>query len=298
MNFVLGVDGGASKTEVKAMSLDNNFSAENISGSTNYKSDGIDNAKKNLTSAIYEVIQKINENTNIVFDCFKSACFGLSGYDFEEEKHIYSDMIFKSELGKYFIQEKTMICNDAKIGLAAGSNSKNGVIFIAGTGSNCYGINNNGQEAKACGWDFILGDNGSGYEIGVKALRAIIRNYDGRGDDTLLSNTILEDLKLNNIFELVHWTYNEFSKEKIASIAKTVERTAYMGDKKSIELLTEEALEAVQSVKAVVSKLNIQDINFDCILAGSIFKDEKYFKSQINFRKLDCLIFIVNQSSI
>lgn len=216
----------------------------------------------------------------------ESSCFGLSGCDTEKDYEIYKKIIFK--IKDYLNSNKIIICNDAKIGLHAATNNKNSLILICGTGSICYGFNENGIEVRANGWDFILGDEGSGYEIGVKALRAIMRNYDSRGENTLLLKTILEDLKLNNIFELINWTYNKFSKEKIANIAKTVERTAHLGDKKSIEIITEQAFEAIKSVKAVVEKLNIQNIYFECILAGSIFKDEKYFKSVVisNLKKL------------
>jgi N-acetylglucosamine kinase-like BadF-type ATPase len=75
-------------------------------------------------------------------------------------------------------------------------------MIICGTGSNCVGINEEGKEAKANGWDYILGDKGSWYKIGIKVLRALMRSYNGRGSDTLLSKTILEDLSIGSVLEL------------------------------------------------------------------------------------------------
>lgn len=142
--------------------------------------------------------------------------------------------------------------------------------------------NEAGQEAKANGWDYILGDEGSGYEIGIKALKAFMRAYDGRGNATYLSKTILEDLNINFTQELVEWAYGSpFSKEKISALAETVCRTAEMGDEVSIRILEEEANEAFISVKAVVDKLGLGDKDFDLVFVGSVFKCEKYFKAPL-----------------
>ena len=115
-----------------------------------------------------------------------------------------------------------MIYNDTRIGLEAGSSSKNKIIVIAGTGSNCFGVNEEGKEAKANGWDYILADEGSGYKVSIKGLRAVMRDYDGRGEKTLLSKTILDELGFKNILDLSEWAYKKpFSKEKLGSLAKT-----------------------------------------------------------------------------
>jgi len=153
-------------------------------------------------------------------------------------------------------------------------------MIICGTGSNCYGMNKKGEEAKANGWDYILGDEGSGYNIGIKALRTIMREYDGRGESTLLSKTIIEDLNIKDISELIKVAYSEpFSKEKIAAIAKTVCKTAKMGDRISKKILEDESNEAVISVEAVANKLNLSNQEFDLVFVGSVFKCEKYFKA-------------------
>ena len=71
---------------------------------------------------------------------------------------------------------------------------KNGIIIICGTGSNCYGINEEGMHAKTTGWDYILGDEGSGTSMGFKTLRAIMKAYDGRGPQTMLIKTVFSIL--------------------------------------------------------------------------------------------------------
>ena len=294
MDYVLGLDGGGSKTTVQIADTDGKVLIQNMSGSCNYKSVGIEIAKNNINTAILNSLEKMGVPDII----FKSACFGLAGNDTDEDMKIYNRIIFNNKLKKFLNPSTTIICNDSKIGLIAGSNKKNRLMVISGTGANCFGINEDGQEAKANGWDYILGDEGSGYTIGLKALKAIVRAYDGRGQHTLLTDMVLDYLKLKDISELVSWVYDKpFFKEKIAELSEIVCSSAKMGDILSIEILREEAREAASSVIVVVNKLNLADKDFDLVLVGGVFKCEKYFKNlffkilknkfqRINFKSL------------
>ncbi|MCL5986763.1 MAG: hypothetical protein M1371_09435 [Actinobacteria bacterium] len=276
MDYILGVDGGGSKTIVQIADVAGNVLAENISNSTNYKSEGVKKATENLNRGMLSAISMLDISRNFTF---KSACFGLSGLDSENDLKIYKRIVFNAKIKTYFDPKKTIICNDTKIGLAAGSNCKNKIILICGTGSKCFGVNENGGEAISNGWDY-LADEGSGYEIGIKALRSLIKAYDRRGQNTLLSKTILEDLNLGGFLDLINWYYrNNLSKEKIAALAKTVCRTAEIGDEVSRRILAEEAEEAAISVYAVVNRLKIEDKKFDMVFAGNVFSCEKYFKN-------------------
>lgn len=154
----MGIDGGGTKTVVQIADLCGNVIIENESGSSNYKGVGIESTKVNINSAILGAIRKLEISQRIVF---KSACFGISGCDSDEDVEIYKKIIFGSKLRNYLSPSKAIIFNDTKIGLAAVSDSPNGIIIICGTGSNCYGVNEKGKEAKANGWDYILGDEGS-----------------------------------------------------------------------------------------------------------------------------------------
>jgi N-acetylglucosamine kinase-like BadF-type ATPase len=279
LDYILGVDGGGTKTTVLITDIKGNHIAESESGSSNYKSVGIEVARENISKAMLEAIEKMNSVEKFTF---KGACFGISGNDFSEDRKIYHKIIFAGKIKDYLNPSRTIICNDTRIGLAAGSDSKNGIMIISGTGSNCYGINEKGEEAKVNGLDYILADEGSGYEIGLKALKALIRAYDGRGESTLLLKTILEDLKIKNVTELVKWAHSGlFFKEKIAAIAKTVCNTAKMKDRVSIRILKEEAEEAFLSIETVAEKLNLMEKEFDLVFVGSVFKCEKYFKSVV-----------------
>jgi N-acetylglucosamine kinase-like BadF-type ATPase len=288
MKYVLGVDGGATKTVFKAKDTENDFVVEVVKGSSNIKSNGLVETGKNITDGIKEIVERLKKEFPS-FSIFSGACFGVAGLDFELDKKSYESIIFSKENRKYFIPSKTIICNDSRIGLEAGSTSPNRLMLICGTGSNCYGINESGQEAGSNGWDYILGDEGSGYSIAIKALRAIMRAYDGRGDKTLLSDAVLKYLGLSSELELVHWAYkNTISKNDIAAITSLVCVTANAGDQMSKKILEGECDEAILTVSTVIKKLKLENSCFDLVLVGSVFNCKKYYKdlfmSEINKR--------------
>jgi N-acetylglucosamine kinase-like BadF-type ATPase len=317
MNYLLGVDGGGSKTTVQIADTSGKVISQAVSGSSSYKSVGINRAIGNLNTAVFDAIKKLKVPIGIylntaVFDAIKklkvsrsiyfiSSCFGFAGHDAGEGPKIYKKIVFNKKLRNYLNPRRTIICNDTRIGLKIGSESKNKIIIIAGAGSNCFGINEDGKEALASGWDFILADEGSGYSVGLKALKAIMKAYDGRGEKTLLSKTILEKLDLNEIPDLIKWAYGGlFSKDKISRLAETVGNTAKMGDKVSIDILAEEAEEDVISVITVADKLGFKDKDFDLVLVGGLFECEEYFKNILikklreNFPKITFMPLVEN----
>ncbi|MHB1253437.1 MAG: N-acetylglucosamine kinase, partial [Candidatus Humimicrobiaceae bacterium] len=201
MDYILGVDGGATKTLTRVTDTNGKKITEIISGPTNYRDIGIESSIMNINSGILRAIDKINlKRSN-----FKSTCFGLAGLDDETDFKIFKKIIFNRRIKKFLDYKKTILCNDAKIALFAGSNNKNRIIIISGTGISCYGINENGLEAKTTGWDYILGDEGSGYTIGLEGLKVCMRAFDGRGVKTLLSKIILDKLKLKDEIALSRW---------------------------------------------------------------------------------------------
>ncbi|MGM0366650.1 MAG: N-acetylglucosamine kinase [Actinomycetota bacterium] len=275
--YVLGVDGGGTKTVARITDTRGDILSEVQGDSGNYKSVGISKASGNL----YRVVGEAAKEARLELELkFASACFGLSGLDSPKDEKIYRKIIFKPPLLDYLDRENTIICNDSRIGLYAGSESPNAIMIICGTGSNCFGKNSEGLEAKANGWDYLLGDEGSGFSIAARALKAVMRDFDGRGEDTLLSDIILKELGLEDIYGLIEWAYGKpLDTGRVASLARVVCRTAARGDRVSRGILADEAREAELSVSTVAKKLGFGSQKFDLVFVGSVFKCEKYFKN-------------------
>jgi N-acetylglucosamine kinase-like BadF-type ATPase len=286
MEYILGVDGGGTKTLAAAADMDGRIVAETEFGSSNFKSSGFEKARENYTAGILKLAAKLRKSFKDKTPFFKSACIGLAGLNTAYDRKMFNELVLNDDLKLILDIENTILVNDTVIGLAAGSMKKNRVIVIAGTGSNCYGINAEGGQAKANGWDHILGDEGSGFSMGIHTLRAIMRAYDGRGPETLLMENVFEYLKIKDIDELNMWTYDtEFSKDRFASLSLVLCNTAEMGDKVAIKILKKEAHEAILNVKTVVSKLKLENKDFDLVFVGKNFRCKKYF-TDIILKKL------------
>ncbi len=298
MKYILGVDGGGSKTTVQISDLGGGKLSRVVCGASSYKSVGKEKAVENLNRGVLKAINNLEDPKNIHFI---SSCFGFAGNDVSEDLKIYRGIVFNDKIKGYLDPKKIIICNDTRIGLEAGSESKNKIVIIAGTGSNCLGTNEEGRIAGASGWDYILADEGSGYGVGHKALKAVVRSYDGRGEKTMLTRVILEKLKLNKVLDLTSWVYDApFSKIKISALAKTVCSAALIGDKISMNILTEEAEEASISVITVAKKLGLENKKFDLIFVGGLFKCREYFKNILinklkkTLPKVNCIPGLIN----
>lgn len=111
-----------------------------------------------------------------------------------------------------------------------------GILLISGTGSIAWGRSEDGREGRVGGWGHHIGDEGSGYAIGMEALRRVVRNADGRAPATGLQKGILEHLRLERAEDLVQWSADA-SKSQVASLARIVTEAATNGDGVAGEIL-------------------------------------------------------------
>ncbi len=124
--------------------------------------------------------------------------------------------------------------NDLQTGLAAadlerGRTAGSRVLMICGTGSCCYGRRPDGFEVKVGGWGHLLSDRGSAYDIGLRALRAAMRDLGQTGRWPKLGQRLLRVLLLNRPNELVTWA-QVAAKSDIAALAVEVFRASGEGD--------------------------------------------------------------------
>lgn len=97
--------------------------------------------------------------------------------------------------------------SDMEIALVGAHGARCGVLVLAGTGSVALAIDQQGRQARAGGWGYLLGDEGGGYWLGLEALRAVTRAADGRAPATVLTDTVLEHLGLESVQAITIWLY-------------------------------------------------------------------------------------------
>lgn len=111
-----------------------------------------------------------------------------------------------------------------------------GLLLLAGTGSVGRGRGPGGSKVRVGGWGPVLGDEGSGYALGLEGLREVVRAADGRGPDTRLTETLLADLGVATGgsgdevgHRVVEWIAGA-SRDEVARLAPRVVETATEGD--------------------------------------------------------------------
>ena len=275
LKYFLGVDGGATRNEAVIVDEKRQVLGKGKGGGANYRVAGIAGLVENLKESISEAVGKAKIKPHFSF-----AVFGLAGCDSDYDQKILEDTVSKN-FSEYF--PSFLVVNDTRIALRSGTEDSFGVAVIAGTGSNTYGRNKRGEETRAGGLDYLLTDEGSAYDIGLRVLRTAVRSFDGRGDKSLLEKMVMEKLGISMMREAVGKVYKpSFDKAKVASFAPLAGEAASLGDKAATEILTTASSELFLGVKAVVERLGMENEAFDLVLVGSVFEDKTILDS---FRK-------------
>ena len=244
MDYILGVDGGGTKTLALLGDSNGNLLARGVSGPSNYNAVGFDVACSTLESAI-RMARKDHHGE------ISALCLGLAGTGRKEDIERFQNWAIDK-----FPKAAVKVVSDAEILLMADAQSGPALVLICGTGSIVYGRTMSGELIRAGGWGYLFGDEGSGYAIGVAALREVMRAYDGRGAETLLSALVLKHYGLHMPSELVHTVYgSESPRSLIAALSDLVEQAAGQGDSVAIAILEESSRELARAIAAVYPKL-------------------------------------------
>jgi N-acetylglucosamine kinase-like BadF-type ATPase len=129
-----------------------------------------------------------------------------------------------------------------------------GVLLIAGTGSVAWARDPDGRVVRAGGWGDRFGDEGSGYAIGVGALRAVARAEDGRGEPTVMREGMLEALELDEPGELISWAAAA-TKADVAMLVPVVTRADAVGDAAAAAVLDLAVRDLVTHLTAVLKRV-------------------------------------------
>lgn len=264
--YIIGVDGGGTKTVVVLADLNGRILAKSKTSSSHLRNIGVKKAMANLARAIKEVLRK-NKNISLTF-------LGLPAT--EEEFKDKKDII-KRELLKYkeispIFKGKLIIGSDQLVGFRTGTDKKYGVLLNAGSGSVAHGWRGE-KEAKVGGWGYFS-EMGSAFWVGQEGLRKICKDLDDREQKTLITKLALRKLKVKSKENFINKIYSGDSQEIIRSFSILVDKAGKKGDKVARNILTEAGKELALSANTVIKKLNFRKKRFPLVLIGSMFKSK------------------------
>jgi N-acetylmuramic acid 6-phosphate etherase len=175
--------------------------------------------------------------------------------------------------------------NDLETALTAAREDAGGtndprVLIVSGTGSGCYGKRTGGAAVKVGAWGHVLGDNGSGYDIGLKALRVVIDHYDHEGRWPDLGRRLLRALQQNEPNDLIDWV-QAADKTAIAGLAAEVFAAWHQKDKLAAQVLAVAAKSLARDAAACAHKLARRGTAVRFVLAGTILLRQPRFATLV-----------------
>ncbi|WP_371376059.1 N-acetylglucosamine kinase [Sporomusa aerivorans] len=246
MGWLIGIDGGGTKTVGCAADFSGRILGRVEQGPGNYHTAGIDGFKQ----VIAGIIQELAGICALPVADLKVVSLGLAGADRPRDKEIILAALVDLGYNCHYL-----IHSDAEAALVAGLGKKQGIVLIAGTGSVAYGINSRGEVSRAGGWGHLASDEGSGYFLGRQALMRGIRAAEERDKATGLLPMIMDHFGLTGWDELICFINSKnLSKATVASAATVVATAAGQGDRVAIELLEQAADELAGLVKSVLAR--------------------------------------------
>lgn len=244
MPWIVGVDGGGSKTKILAKDANTNRLICAAAPSICPVDHGIEGFCGTLISALRDMCIYPSDVISI---CLGIPCYG----EFPE-----LDEKLRSTADTLFPNAKTLCENDGYVGFAGAFGLEAGINVVSGTGAIVYGVDESGNSARSNGWHSEFSDEGSGTWLGREAFSVFAKQADGRCKRTALYDIFKRRLGLQNDLEIIEF-YNSHcnSRRELASYQRLLLDAARTGDNVAIQLYGRAAHELVESVAAVYRRL-------------------------------------------
>lgn len=268
MKYVVGVDGGGTKTASVVVGDDLRVLGDAITGPANGRSVGVETASANIAASVEGALRA----AGVALADVSAICMCLAGFDTDLDLPVPQRAMHA--LG---YQGPTVMENDVVGAWAGATEVRPGVVVIAGTGATALGMNAGGELWRTDGWDYILGDAGSGYAIGQIGIRTAMRALDGRAAPTQLARELASAYGITDaegMRRLVDST--QFGKFEIARFATHVATAAEAGDTTARGILAQAGRDLAENATAIIRKLGMADEEFPIATVGGVFKSASW----------------------
>ncbi len=248
--YVMGIDGGGSNLRVIVATSDLQVVGESHAGTVNPSVIG----REASVSLIGQHMQAAIENAHLQPDDIQAVCIGVAGASAEHSADWLREVV-----GAVTPNAQIRPSADQEIALMGAHGKREGILILAGTGSVAYGVSPAGAAAVVGGWGYLLGDEGSGYWLGLSAIKAISQASERRAEKTSLTDIVLRELNLANPRDLIRWLYAEPRNAEIARFAPLVLEQAEAGDAVASRLVAEAVQHLAGHITAIREILNFPD---------------------------------------
>lgn len=247
--FVLGIDGGGTKTLAELCNHRGHVLTSAVAGPTNFQIIGLERASKTLLNLIVTCCKQ----ARVPVEKIAATVIGLTGAGRLSDQRAVHRSVHGLARRKRISLRNVSIESDAIIALEGAFSGEPGIIVIVGTGSIVLAKERRGKIVRAGGWGRILGDDGSGYAIGREAFGAVARVLDGETERTTLSQQIARKFKLRTQEEIIRAVYRDGF--DLSAAAPVVIEAATKKDPVATAILRQAADELSATVRRVILRL-------------------------------------------
>ena len=273
MKYLIGLDCGATKTECAVADVKGNILHITKGNQANLLVTGINKAADNILSLLNGCVQEYG----IPYSDIEKIVIGAAGAGRKEDAEKLKQSLIGSAILQGITFKSLMVVSDAQIALKGAFPNTPGCILIAGTGSIIYGKDESDNFYRAGGFGRILGDEGSGYSIGKRALQEAAKFFDGRKEQSLIIDLLSEKHSINTSDDLITKVYGE--NFDIASIAELVLIAAADGDKIALEILDKESEELTGLIRTMMNKMKVNELSVS--FSGSLIANKNVYSDML-----------------
>lgn len=152
------------------------------------------------------------------------------------------------------------LLSDEENALYGALGKRPGIVVLSGTGSFAVGRSIQNEKVVCGGWGPLIGDQGSGYHMGIMALSCIVRRYDEGKPSSKLSSLICDRLGVGNVQLLRRRIYTpSLSRAEIASLSYVLEKAAKEGDSDASLVIDNAAKELAEMASVVAKRFNDEE---------------------------------------
>jgi len=263
VEYIAGIDGGGTGTKLECRDGQNRVLCRRTFGPYNLNSIG-EARFSALLAEITDALSKIGTCT--------ALCIGAAGISNPGTRELTAAAMKRAGIRRW------RLVGDHEIALHGALSGKAGCILIAGTGSVCCGRNEAGEFVRVGGWGHLIDDGGSGYALGRDAAAAVVRQWDGRGETTLLTDLIMEKLAVRTPQELTAYLYSG-DKRRLAGLAPLVTQAASDGDSIALEIEARNGAELGRLACAAAARLGMAGC--EVALLGGVLEHDCHLKAAL-----------------
>ncbi|NJN17467.1 MAG: hypothetical protein HC822_14940 [Oscillochloris sp.] len=178
------------------------------------------------------------------------------------------------------LARRCIVVTDVEPVIAAGTSDGWGIALISGTGSCCFGRTPDGRTLQVGGWGYLLGDEGSGYDLALRGLRLATQTADGRAHAQTVLNAILAYWELTDPVELIAHVYRgRLERPELANLTRPLLALADAGDPYALGLLDQTAADLAHMAQTAARRLELRDPPL--ALAGGLLGASTYLRERL-----------------